>query len=86
LNLFFIITYLLLLVSFINIDKPNISISSKVTKNCGVSKEDVPILIATIETSKPLLDHRLSLGEISENIKNNMWNEVYVQFNGKIVY
>jgi len=42
-------------------------------------------LISIIETCKPLWDHRLPLGDRSENIKNNMWNEVFVQFNGKIV-
>ncbi|XP_022182494.1 uncharacterized protein LOC111042257 [Myzus persicae] len=39
-------------------------------------------LISIIETCKPLWDHRLPLGDRSENIKNNMWNEVFVQFNG----
>lgn len=69
---------------FLTLDIPIISSNVKVKKTEGVGKEDFFKLISIMETCKPLWDYRLSLGERSENIINNMWNEVFVQFNGKI--
>lgn len=83
--LYFILLWVLLsFIIFLTLDLPIISSSVKAKKTEGVGKEDLVKLISIMETLKPLWDHRLSLGERSENIKNNMWNEVFVQFNGKI--
>ncbi|XP_022165886.1 uncharacterized protein LOC111030610 isoform X3 [Myzus persicae] len=49
----------------------------------GVAKQDMSKLIEIIETCAPLWNFKLSLGERSDAIKANLWNSVYVQFNGK---
>lgn len=68
-----------MLLLFATTDKPTTSSSIKrITKNNEINKEDMFKLIRIIETCKPLWDHRLPLGDRSENIKNNMWNEVFV--------
>lgn len=51
----------------------------------GLSQDETTMLISLIETSKPLWDHRLSLGDRSEVVKNNLWNEIFSQFEGKII-
>jgi len=58
------------------------STSSADQKIFGVSKEDMINLITSIEVSRPLWNHKMSLGERSENIKNNVWNKIFTEFGG----
>jgi len=48
----------------------------------GVAKQDMSKLIEFIETCAPLWNFKLSLGERSDAVKANLWNSVYVHFNG----
>lgn len=48
----------------------------------SVAKEDMAKLIDIMETCTPLWNHKISLSERSEAIKSNMWNRVFVEFNG----
>lgn len=50
----------------------------------GVSQADFSKLIGYIETSRPLWNHKMSLGERSESIKRNLWNQIFVNFEGKL--
>ncbi|XP_060855670.1 uncharacterized protein LOC132933394 [Metopolophium dirhodum] len=49
----------------------------------GVAKIDMPKLIELIEPCAPLWNFKLSLSEGSDTIKSNLWNSIYVNFNGK---
>lgn len=40
-------------------------------------------LISAIKVRPPLFDHRMILSERSESIKNELWNEVYSELQGK---
>jgi len=51
-------------------------------KIVGVSKEDMANLITSIEVCRPLWNHKMSLGERSKNIKNNLWNKIFTEFDG----
>jgi len=48
------------------------------------SKEDYSRLIEFIEPCRPIWDHKMNLSERSENIKDRFWNQVFVQFEGKL--
>ncbi|XP_060859160.1 uncharacterized protein LOC132936444 isoform X2 [Metopolophium dirhodum] len=48
-----------------------------------VAKIDMPKLIELIEPCAPLWNFKLSLSERSDTIKSNLWNSIYVNFNGK---
>lgn len=51
----------------------------------GLTQDETTTLVSLIEISKPLWNHKLSLGDRSEVVKNNLWNEIFVQFEGKVI-
>lgn len=40
-------------------------------------------LIRAVEVRRPLFDQKISLSKRSEEIKNRLWNEIYVELQGK---
>lgn len=48
-------------------------------------KEDYSCLIVFIEPCRPIWDHKMNLSERSKYIKVRFWNQVFVQFEGKLL-
>lgn len=40
-------------------------------------------LIACVETCRPIWNFKMSLSERSDTVKRNLWNQIFVNFNGK---
>lgn len=69
----------------INKESSNADSENKYQDKHGLTQDETTKLISLIEISKPLWNHKLSLGDRSEVIKNNFWNEIFVQFEGKVI-
>ncbi|CAI6373192.1 unnamed protein product [Macrosiphum euphorbiae] len=58
------------------------NVNCKISED-AVAKQDMSKLIEVIEPCTSLWNFKLSLGERSDAVKANLWNSVYVHFNGK---
>jgi len=69
----------------LNKESSNADSENKYRDKYGLTQDETTTLVSLIEISKPLWNHKLSLGDRSEVVKNNLWNEIFVQFEGKVI-
>lgn len=49
------------------------------------SKDDYTRLIQLIEPCRPIWDHKMNLSDRSDSIKEKSWNQIFVDFEGKLM-